>query len=81
MDYLLPTAAEMPPFEVRHMETIADHIPGGFKGMGEGGTIGSASAIASAIDDALSDVGVTVTRLPVTPHRLVELIRSSGAGL
>lgn len=80
MDYLIPTAAEIPPFTTLHMETPAPHIPGGFKGMGEAGTISGPSAIASAIDDALADLGVHVTSLPVTPPRLHALITEAQEG-
>lgn len=79
MDYLIPTASEIPPFETVHMTTIADHIPGGFKGMGEGGTIGSASAITAAIENALPDLDVRITRLPVSPPRLLSAIDGATA--
>ncbi|TCK26370.1 carbon-monoxide dehydrogenase large subunit [Pseudonocardia endophytica] len=72
MDYLIPTASEIPTFETVHMTTTADHIPGGFKGMGEAGTIGAASAITSAIENALPDLGLRLNRLPVTPPRLLQ---------
>lgn len=74
MDYLIPTATEVPPFHLLHQQTPADHIPGGFKGMGEAGTIGGGSAIIASIEDAVRDLSVTITRLPVTPPRLLELI-------
>lgn len=77
MDYLIPTAVEIPPFTTLHMATPAPHIPGGFKGMGEAGTISGPSAIASAIDDALADLGIHVTTLPVTPPRLHTLITAA----
>ena len=77
LDYGLPTAAEIPSFTNRHMDTPAPHMPGGLKGMGEAGTIGGPAAVANAIDDALTDIGVTVTTLPVTPSRLLELIRQA----
>ncbi|MCE0762461.1 xanthine dehydrogenase family protein molybdopterin-binding subunit [Pseudonocardia kujensis] len=77
MDYLLPTALDIPPFHFVHQETPAPDIPGGIKGVGEAGTIAGVSLVASAIDDALSDLGVAVTRFPVTPPRLVELIRDA----
>jgi carbon-monoxide dehydrogenase large subunit len=80
IDYLMPTASEVPRFTHLHMETPAPHIPGGIKGMGESGTIPGFAAIANAIDDALSDLGVTVTTLPITPPRLLELIRSAASG-
>lgn len=79
MDYLLPTAMEIPPFHFFHQETPAPDIPGGIKGVGEAGTIAGVSLVGSAIDDALSDLGVTVTRFPVTPPRLLEQIREAQA--
>ncbi|GAY12932.1 xanthine dehydrogenase family protein molybdopterin-binding subunit [Pseudonocardia sp. N23] len=74
MDYLIPTATEIPRFETLHMTTTADHIPGGFKGMGEAGTIGAASAITAAIEDALPDLTLHLARLPVSPPRLLDAI-------
>lgn len=79
MDYLMPTASDLPTLNVLHMETPSPHIPGGMKGMGEGGTIGAPAAVVNAINDALSDIGVTVTRTPVTPPRLLELIKRAQA--
>ncbi|MCB1478219.1 MAG: xanthine dehydrogenase family protein molybdopterin-binding subunit [Rhodobiaceae bacterium] len=73
-DYTVPTAAEVPPIEVFHLETELPGNPGGFRGMGEGGTIGAPAAIANAISDALSPLGVGVTELPVTPERLFRLV-------
>jgi len=75
MDYLIPTASEIPPIKVVHQETPSPHIPGGIKGVGESGTIAGVSLVGSAIDDALSDIGVKVTRFPMTPERLLEEIR------
>lgn len=80
MDYLIPTAMEIPPFHFYHQETAAPDIPGGFKGVGEAGTIAGVSLVASAVDDALADLGVRVTRFPVTPPRLLELIRNASEG-
>ncbi|NMH98413.1 xanthine dehydrogenase family protein [Pseudonocardia sp. K10HN5] len=77
MDYLLPTAMDIPPFQFFHQETPAPDIPGGVKGVGEAGTIAGVSLVASAVDDALSDLGVKVTRFPITPPRLLELIREA----
>ncbi|HEX3826354.1 MAG TPA: xanthine dehydrogenase family protein molybdopterin-binding subunit [Sporichthyaceae bacterium] len=74
MDYLLPTATEIPPFRLHHQETRADHIPGGFKGMGEGGTIGGGAAICASVENALADLDITIDRLPITPPRLLEMI-------
>ncbi|MFC6092323.1 xanthine dehydrogenase family protein molybdopterin-binding subunit [Saccharothrix lopnurensis] len=74
-DYLLPTAVEVPPFGIEHMSTPAEHVPGGFKGMGEAGVVGAGAAVAHAVEDALSDRGVTITSLPITPPALLAAIR------
>ncbi|HZP30452.1 MAG TPA: xanthine dehydrogenase family protein molybdopterin-binding subunit [Acidimicrobiia bacterium] len=73
MDYLLPTAAEVPLIEYGHVETPAPG-PGGFKGVGEGGAIGAPAAVVNAIADALAPFGVEITRLPLTPAAIVELL-------
>jgi carbon-monoxide dehydrogenase large subunit len=73
MDYLLPTAAEAPAIEYGHIETPSPG-PGGYKGVGEGGAIGAPPAVVNAVADALSPFGVTITRLPLSPARIVELL-------
>lgn len=73
--YLLPGATEIPPFSVSHMTTPAEHVPGGFKGMGEAGVIGGGAAVAHAIEDALNEYGVDITSLPITPPRLLAAIQ------
>lgn len=76
MDYLLPTASNMPRIEIEHTCTPADHIPGGVKGVGEAGTLGPPAAIANAVADALK---VPVTRLPLDPARIWALAQDSAA--
>jgi carbon-monoxide dehydrogenase large subunit len=71
MDYLLPTAAEVPDIEYGHVETPSPG-PGGYKGVGEGGTIGAVPAVVNAVADALAPFGVRITSLPVTPTRILE---------
>ncbi|MBT6977249.1 MAG: xanthine dehydrogenase family protein [Rhodospirillaceae bacterium] len=71
MDYVVPTAAEIPSMEVIHLETELPNNIGGFRGMGEGGTIGAPAAIANAIADALA---LNVNELPMTPERLFRLV-------
>jgi carbon-monoxide dehydrogenase large subunit len=73
MDYLVPTAAEVPVIEYGHIETPGPG-PGGYKGVGEGGAIGAPPAVVNAVADALSPFGVTITQLPLTPSSLVDLI-------
>jgi aerobic carbon-monoxide dehydrogenase large subunit len=76
MDYLVPTACELPEVEVRHLESPSPYVPGGFKGMGEGGAVNSPAAIVSAVNDALRPLGVAVNETPVTP----ELVQEALAG-
>ena len=76
LDYLLPSAVEVPPIEFGHVETPGPG-PGGFKGVGEGGAIGAPPAVVNAVADALSPFGVTVTRLPLTPERIVTLLKEA----
>ena len=76
VDYLLPTAAEVPTIEYGHIETPADVNPGGHKGMGEGGAIGSPPAIVNAVCDALAPLGVRLTTQPLTPAAIVGAITS-----
>jgi carbon-monoxide dehydrogenase large subunit len=71
MDYALPRAADVPEPRIGHLETPAPHVPGGVKGMGEGGTIGSPAALANAVADAVRPLGVRVTALPIRPEVLV----------
>jgi carbon-monoxide dehydrogenase large subunit/6-hydroxypseudooxynicotine dehydrogenase subunit gamma len=74
-DYLIPTASEIPPVQVLITEDAPSPLNGlGVKGAGEAGINAVGAAIASAIDDALGKPGV-VTRLPVTPTRLKELLK------
>jgi carbon-monoxide dehydrogenase large subunit len=76
MDYLLPTAVEMPAsVAVRILEETPTPLnPLGAKGAGEGGSSGAGGAIANAVADALGPLGITVTALPLSPDRLAALI-------
>ncbi|WP_179474798.1 xanthine dehydrogenase family protein molybdopterin-binding subunit [Mycolicibacterium vinylchloridicum] len=76
VDYLLPTATEVPPIEYGHVEVPSPGV-GGYKGCGEGGAIGSTPAVINAINDALAPLGVTVTKLPATPSQIVALIEAA----
>jgi len=77
MDYLLPTAAEIPPIEVAHVETPSPLNPLGVKGAGEAGAIPVPALFASAIDDALVPFGIRVREMPLHPCRLHELVQQS----
>ena len=75
-DYGLPSAVEVPPIEYGHIETPS-RLPGGFKGMGEGGAIGSPSAVANAVADALAPLTDGVTSFPLSPGAIVTLLQGS----
>jgi aerobic carbon-monoxide dehydrogenase large subunit len=77
MDYLLPTAAEIPPIQVAHVETPSPLNPLGVKGAGEAGAIPVPALFASAIDDALLPFGIRVREMPLHPCRLHELLQQS----
>ncbi|MDP6564537.1 MAG: xanthine dehydrogenase family protein molybdopterin-binding subunit [Alphaproteobacteria bacterium] len=77
VDYVVPSAAEIPPLDVIHLETAPPANIGGFRGIGEGGTIGALAAVANAVSDALAPLGVEVTDVPVTPERLYRLIETA----
>ena len=77
-DYLMPTAREVPPLEMIITEDAPSPLnPLGLKGAGEAGVNGVGAAIASAIDEAVGIPGA-VTRLPVTPQRLREVLATRG---
>jgi len=79
MDYLLPTTTEVPAIEYGHVETPGP-LPGGYKGVGEGGAIGAPPAVVNAVNDALAPLGVTLTRLPLTPSNVLEQIARATDG-
>jgi carbon-monoxide dehydrogenase large subunit len=76
MDYLVPTAAEIPPMTVEHLESPSPIMPLGVKGVGEGGTIGPPAAIANAVDSALSRFHVQLVSTPLTPPALLRAIKA-----
>jgi carbon-monoxide dehydrogenase large subunit len=75
-DYLPPTAREVPPIELHHLETPAASSLTGAKGLGEGGAIGAPAAILNAVNDALSPFAVSIDEMPATPQRIRAAIRS-----
>jgi aerobic carbon-monoxide dehydrogenase large subunit len=79
MDYLLPTASEMPEFRLAHLDVPSPLNPLGVKGLGEGGAIGPPAAIAGAVEDALAELGVVVREGPLGPDRVRALIREAAA--
>jgi aerobic carbon-monoxide dehydrogenase large subunit len=76
-DYTPPTAREIPPIELHHLETPAASSLTGAKGLGEGGAIGAPAAIINAVNDALSPFGVAIDEMPATPQRIRAALRAA----
>lgn len=74
MDFLLPTALDVPRIEVGHTETPSPLNPLGIKGAGEAGAIPAATCFAQAVENALQDYGVEILEIPLSPNRLFELV-------
>lgn len=77
MDYLVPTAREIPDIGISHRETPTPFNPLGTKGAGEGGIVGPAGALAAAVEDALAPLPVRIRRLPISPPALRAAIRAA----
>jgi CO/xanthine dehydrogenase Mo-binding subunit len=80
MDYLLPTAHDVPEIRVLHHETPSPWTQYGVKGGGEGGRMIAPAALASAVEDALRPFGVAVNELPMTPERLLDWVEAGRSG-
>jgi carbon-monoxide dehydrogenase large subunit len=78
-DYLMPTAGEIPNFEIISMHTPARANPTGSKGMSEGGVMGGIGAVCNAVNDALLPLRVTATHQPFSPGYLRSLLRGREA--
>src|SRR5262249_2810115 len=79
MDYLLPSATEVPRMRISHMQTPSPYTEFGIKGLGEGGAVGPPAAIVCAVNDALRPLRAEVHDLPVTPERVLAAIQSAAA--
>jgi len=77
-DYLLPTAHEVPPIDIHHLETLTEASVIKAKGLGEGGAIGAPAAIVNAINDALAPFAVSINEIPATPQRIRAALRAAG---
>jgi carbon-monoxide dehydrogenase large subunit len=76
-DYLPPTAREIPPIELHHMETWTEASVTKAKGLGEGGGIGAPAAILNAINDALAPFAISIDEIPATPQRIRAALRGA----
>jgi carbon-monoxide dehydrogenase large subunit len=79
MDYLLPTAVEIPRIEIEHLETVPLDEDVNFRGVGEGGMIIAPPTLCNAIEDALAPFGARVTEQHLPPTRILELIGAIAA--
>jgi carbon-monoxide dehydrogenase large subunit len=80
MDYFAPTAADLPEFELDHIETPSPVTPFGVRGVGEAGMIPPAAAVANALCDALSEYDIVLSELPLTSERVWSALKAAGAG-
>jgi 2-furoyl-CoA dehydrogenase large subunit len=79
MDYLMPTAMDVPTVEMAHIETPSPLNPLGTKGVGEAGAIPTGALFAQAVEDALLGSGVEITEIPLSPGRLFTLMAEARA--
>lgn len=79
MDFLMPTAMEIPHIKVAHQETPSPLNPLGVKGVGEAGAIPMPAVVASAVEDALRPFGVHITRMPLDPDQLWRMTHPESA--
>jgi len=81
MDYLLPTASDVPPINVIHSETPSPRNAFGFKGLGEGGAIAPPVVIANAVCDALKPFGAEINSTPVRAEEILDIIEGGAAAV
>jgi carbon-monoxide dehydrogenase large subunit len=80
VDYLVPSAADLPHFDTGNTVHVAPGNPIGAKGVGEAGTIASTPAVVNSVLDAVRHLGVTDIRMPMTPERVWRAIHQGGEG-
>jgi aerobic carbon-monoxide dehydrogenase large subunit len=81
MDYAIPRATDIPEYTIASTETPSPSNLLGVKGVGEAGTIGATPAIANAVIDALSPLGIRHLDLPFTPERVWRAIEEKGGNI
>jgi len=80
MDYLMPTACDVPRIEIEHLQTVPLDADVNFRGVGEGGMIVAPPTVVNAIEDALSPFGVRIYEQHLPPARILELIAAADPG-
>ena len=78
LDYLVPSAADLPDYKVGRTTTLCPNNPLGAKGIGESGSVGAPPAVINAIVDALSEFGVDHIDMPATPEKIWKAMNSGG---
>ena len=76
MDYLLPSACDVPDIEIAHLCTPSALVPGGIKGMGESAMISAPAAVIGAVNDALACRDIFLTEYPLSPQRIFAALNS-----
>ena len=74
MDYLLPTASDVPDIVIEHLKTPSNLVPGGIKGMGESAMISAPAAVVGAVNDALAPLDIFITQYPISPERVFDAL-------
>ncbi|MDD7963863.1 xanthine dehydrogenase family protein molybdopterin-binding subunit [Actinomycetospora lemnae] len=77
IDYLVPTATEIPDVSIAHLETPCAFTANGAKGAGEGGTIGAPAAVLNAVNDALRHTGVELDTTPIHPGTVLDALEGT----
>lgn len=78
MEYLYPSAMDIPSIEIAHIETASPVTDGGVKGLGEGGSIAAPAAVLNAVADALAPFSIRIVRTPLDPDEVLRLLRDAG---
>ena len=81
MDYMIPTALDIPEIEIVNMESPSPFLPLGAKGVGEGGAQGACATLANAVVDALSPFSFKIRELPLTPERIWSILKGDKEAL
>jgi carbon-monoxide dehydrogenase large subunit len=79
LDYLVPSAADLPDFVAGRISTPCPNNPLGAKGIGESGAVGAPAAVINAVVDALAPFGVEHIDMPAAPHKVWELINGGAS--
>ena len=78
MDYVMPTAGELPMFTLDRTVTPSPHNPLGAKGMGESSTVAATPTVVNAVVDALSHLGVTHINMPIKSEKVWRILKEKG---